>query len=48
MPDLPQLLTCLAALPRSVPGLGFMAMGVAPAAGRLALRGGRPQAQQPA
>lgn len=48
MPDLPQLPTWPATLPRSVPGLGFMAMGVAPAAGRLALRGGRPPAQQPA
>lgn len=48
MPDLPHLRTCLTALPLSVPGPGFMAMGVAPPAGRLALRGGRPLAQQPA
>ena len=48
MPDLPQLPPWPATLPRSVPGPGFMAMGVAPPAGRLALRGGRPLAQQPA
>lgn len=48
MPDLPKLPTWPAILPWSVPGLGFMAMGVAPAAGRLALRGGRPPTQQPA
>ena len=41
MPDLPHLLTCLSALPLSVPGLVFVAMGtpsVAPTAGRLALQ----------